>query len=127
MIHLPGTGFVAIGAGGERAHRADINALATFFAFEMVAHVGRDDGGYSAVLHTERPNVHHLAADAHAAVTEDAARAIEVHHRRPLLLVAMLLHLHELRFGGAVSEGHVLQFALTAGIADRTVKRMVAE
>src|SRR5438105_4684206 len=102
VVHLPGPGLVAIGAGGERAYRADINALAALLAFEMVAHVGRDDGRDAAVLNPQRPDVHHLTADAHAAVTEDAARAIKINHRRPLLLVAMLLHLHKLRFGSAV-------------------------
>jgi hypothetical protein len=32
---------------------------------------------------------------------------------------------HELRFGGAVGEGHVLQFALAARIAHRTIQRMI--
>jgi hypothetical protein len=39
----------------------------------------------------------------------------------------MVLQVDELRFGGAVLEGHVLQLALAAGVADRAVERMIAE
>ena len=84
-------------------------------------------GARAAVLDAQRPHVHAFAANAHAAVAEDAARAIEVDDRRPLLLFAMVLDVDELRFGGAVLEGHVLQFALAAGVADRAIQRMIAE
>ena len=127
VVHLPGTGLVAIRSRGERADRADIDAHAAFFALEVIFLVGGDDGVHTAVLHTERPDVHGFAAHAHAAVAQDAARTVEVHHRRPLLLVLVVLGLHEFRFGGAVGERHVLQFALAAGIADGAIQRMVAE
>ena len=39
----------------------------------------------------------------------------------------MLLGLGVEAFAGAVLEGHVLQFALAAGIADGAVERVVAE
>ena len=39
----------------------------------------------------------------------------------------MLLEFDVLRFGGAVGESHVLQFALAAGIAHRAIQRMIAE
>ena len=39
----------------------------------------------------------------------------------------MVLCLHELRLRGAVGECHVLKFAFAAGIADRTVERMIPE
>src|SRR5947209_8274273 len=81
MVHLPGTSLITIGAGSERAHGADINALSAFLAFEMVAHVGSDDGRDPSVLHAEGPHVHHFAADSHTAVTEDAARSVKVNHR----------------------------------------------
>src|SRR4051812_13728803 len=93
----------------------------------MVAFVWRDDGTDAAVLDAERPNVHDLTAHAHAAITKDAARAVKVNDRRPLLLVLVRLGLHVLRFGSAVGEGHVLQFALAASVTDRTVKGMIAE
>ncbi len=39
----------------------------------------------------------------------------------------MALDVNELRLAGAILEGHVLQFALAAGIADRAVEGMVGE
>src|SRR5215471_12155365 len=127
MRHLPRPRLIAVGAGGQCAHRANINAHSTLFALQMVLAIGCDGGSDAAVLHAQRPNVHGLAADAHAAIAENAARAIEENYGRPLLLLAMLLELHVARFGGAVSEGHVLELTLTAGIAYRAIERMIAE
>ena len=93
VVHLPRAGLVAIGAGGERADGADVDAHAALFAVEVILVVRRDDAGDAAVLDAERPDVHAFAADADAAVAEDAARAVEVDDRRPLLLFAMLLGL----------------------------------
>src|SRR5438552_18756415 len=89
--------------------------------------VGSDDGGCAAVLDAEREDVHALAAHPDAAVTQNAAWAVEVDHRRPLLLFAVVLGFGVEAVGGAVLEGHVLQLALAAGVADRAVERSVAE
>jgi hypothetical protein len=80
-----------------------------------------------AIVDAKRPDVHAFAAHADAAITEDAARAIVKDGRRPLLLVAMVLDLDELAFACAVLEGHVLQLALAAGVADGAVERVIAE
>src|SRR5579864_146077 len=127
VFHFPGARLVAVGAGGKRTDRTDVNAHAAFFAFEMIFFIGCDDGGDAAVLDTERPHVHTLAADPYAAVAQDAARAIEEHDRRPLLLILVVLRLHVPRLGGAVGEGHILQFAFAARIAYRAIQRVIAE
>ncbi len=127
MLHLPGTGLVAIRARGERADRANVDAHAALFALQVIFFIGRNDGTDTAVLHAQRPHVHAFAADAHAAVAQDAARPVEEHHRRPLLLILVLLGLHVPGFGGAVGERHVLQFAFAARVAHRAVQGMVAE
>ena len=93
----------------------------------MVAFIRRDDRTDGAVLYAERPNVHAFAADAHAAITKDAARTIEIYDWRPLLFFFVVLGLHEFRFGGAVGERHVLKFAFAAGVAHRTIQRMVTK
>src|SRR5271169_5090447 len=95
VVHLPRARLVAIRAGGQRTHGADVDAHATLFAFQMIFFIGSDEGTHAAVLHAESPNVHALAADAHAAVAENAARPVEEHHRRPLLLLLVVLRLHE--------------------------------
>jgi len=51
IFHLPRPSFVAIGAAGERAYRADIDAHAAFFAIEMIAFIGNDDGVRAAHAH----------------------------------------------------------------------------
>ena len=127
VLHLPRPRLVAIRARGERADRADVDAHAALFALQMIFFIRSNDRTHAAVLHAERPHVHALAAYAHAAIAKNAARPVEEHHRRPLLLFLVVLRLHELRFGGAVGERHVLQFALAARIAHRTIQRMVAQ
>ena len=133
VVHLPGARLVAIAAAGERAHRAHVNAHAALLAIELARlavgsdAIGSDHGACTAVLHAQCPHIHALAAHANAAVTENAARAIVVDGRRPLLLVAMMLGLGVEAFARAVLEGHVLQFALAAGIAHRAIERVVPQ
>ena len=81
----------------------------------------------AAVLDAECEDVHAFAAHADAAVAEDAAGAVEVDDGGPLLLFAVVLGLGVEAVGGAVLEGHVLQLALAASVADRAVERVVAE
>src|SRR5271154_3322613 len=127
MLHLPWPRLVAIGTGSQRAYRADINAHAALFAFEMVFFIGGNDGTHAAVLHPQRPHVHAFATDAYAAKAQNAARPVEINHRRPLLFLAMVLDVDELRLGSAVRERHVLQFAFAAGVAHRAVERVIAQ
>ncbi len=93
----------------------------------MVAFVGRNHGAGAAKLYAESGDIHPFSADTHAAIAEDAARAIKKDDRRPLLFILVQLAFHIARLGCAVLEGHVLQFALAAGVADGAVERVVAE
>ena len=119
----------------KRADGAGVDAHAALLAVDVGEVVGRqlrgdvggDDGGAAAVLDAEREDVHAFAAHAHAAVAEDAARAVEVDDGGPLLLFAVVLGLGVEAVGCAVLEGHVLQLALAAGVADGAVERVVAE
>src|SRR5258708_17298434 len=61
VVHLPRTGLVPISAAGQRAHRADIDAHAAFFAIEMIAFIGSDHRAGAAVLYAQRRHVHALA------------------------------------------------------------------
>src|SRR5437016_2273497 len=91
MLHLPGPRLIPVGPGSQCADRAYIDTHAALFALEMIFFIGCDDRTDAAVLHAQGPHVHAFAADAHAAITEDAAGAVEEHHRRPLLLFLMIL------------------------------------
>jgi hypothetical protein len=68
-----------------------------------------------------------FAAHADATVAEDAARAVEVDDGGPLLLFAVVLGFGVEAVGGTVLEGHVLQLALAARIADGAIEGVVAE
>src|ERR1019366_3983864 len=127
VVHFPGTRLIAIAAAGERAHGAHVDAHAALLAVQMVAAVGRDDRADAAILDAQRPHIHAFAAHADAAIAEDAAGAVEVDRGRPLLLFAVVLGLDVEAFAGAVLEGHVLQFALAARIANGAVEGMIAE
>src|SRR5262249_5533060 len=89
VFHLPGASLVAICARSQRAHGADVDAHAAFFALEVVFLVGYNRRDDAAVVDTQGPNVHALAADAHAAIAQDAARTVKVNDWGPLLLVAV--------------------------------------
>src|SRR6516165_10839250 len=62
VLHLPGTGLVAVSPRGQRADRADVDAHAAFFAFQMVFFIGSDDGAGAAILDAQSPDVHAFAA-----------------------------------------------------------------
>src|SRR5439155_2548207 len=85
------------------------------------------DRGCTAVLYPKCEDVHALAAHPHAAITENAPRTVKVDHRRPLLFVAVILRFGVETIRRPVLKRHVLQFALAAGIADRTIERMIPE
>src|SRR3569833_1813782 len=89
--------------------------------------IWRDDGGRAAIFHAQREHIHSLAAHPDAPVAENAPWTIEEHHRRPLLLLPMILRLRVKTVRSAVLDGHVLQFALAARIAHRTIQRMISQ
>ncbi len=88
----------------------------------------RDHGHGAAVGGDELAVLAHVRAEARAAVTEDAALAVERDRRRDRdrLLERLLLVLHP-RVAGSVPEGQILQRALAALVAHRAVERMVDE
>src|ERR1019366_6278171 len=81
VLHLPGARLVAVRARSQRTHRADVNAHAAFFAIQVVALVRSDDGTHTAILNAEGGYLHAFVAYPHAAVAQNAARPVEVHHR----------------------------------------------
>ena len=127
VVHLPGPRLVAVSAGGKRADGADVDAHTAFLALQMILLVGHDHARDAAVFNAQGPDIHAFAAHANAAVAENAARPVEVNHRRPLLLFAMLLGLGIQRLARAVFEGHVLQLAFAAGVAHRAIERMIPQ
>jgi hypothetical protein len=90
--------------------------------------VSADEGVVAAVEEDELVVLGHLLREAHAAVAEDAALAVDGHQRRQLeRLLEVALGLDEARAPCAPAVRDVLQGALTALVADGAVERVVDE
>src|SRR5260370_22915743 len=89
ILHFPGPRFVAIGAAGKRADRANVNAHAALFAFQVVFSVGNDHAVRAAHADTERLDVHAFIAHTHATEAQNTARRIVLNDLRPLFLGTM--------------------------------------
>src|SRR4029077_20795320 len=89
VFHFPGVRLVAIRAAGERADRANVDAHAALFAFEMIFAIGDDHAVRAAHSHAEGLDVHALVADAHAAKAQNAARGVVIDQFRPFLFGEM--------------------------------------
>src|SRR5579883_2255991 len=127
VLHLPGTRFVTVGARGERTNRTDVDAGPALVALEMIAAVGHDFSRGAAIADTERAYAESLAANADTAIAKNTARRIVKHDRRPLFFVDVNLGFAVTALARSVAENHVLQFALAALVADRTIERMVGQ
>src|SRR5260370_42223720 len=125
IFHLPRAGFVAIGAAGERTDRADIDAHAAFFAIEVIAFIGNDDGVRPAHAHAEGLHIHTFVAHANASIAKDAAWRVVINQVRPFLFRPVNFFFREAAGIGAIAKYHVLQFALAAFVAYRAIERVI--
>ena len=89
--------------------------------------IGNDFGDRSAIRDAQRLHAHSFIAGANAAVAENAAGAVVKHHRRPLLFRRVKFSLREAALARAITEHHVLQLALAALVAHRTIERMIGQ
>src|ERR1700686_4667635 len=108
VLHFPWARFVAIGAAGERADRADVDAHAALFALEMIFAVGNDHAVGAAHAHAERFHVHAFVANADAAEAEYAARGVVIDELGPFLFWAVNFFFDKAAGVGPVTENHVL-------------------
>src|SRR6267143_2896471 len=127
ILHLPRARLVTIGAAGQGAHRADVDAHPALFALEVILPVRNNYRICAALAHAQGFDVHPLVAHAHAAETENAARRVVIDQLRPLFLWPVFFFLDEAALVGAVAEDHVLQFALAALVAHWAIERVVGE
>ena len=49
VLHFPGPRLIAIGAAGQRAHRADVDARAALVAFQVIVTIGNNLGNHAAI------------------------------------------------------------------------------
>src|SRR5271167_1071493 len=85
ILHLPRPRLVTVRAARERANRANIDTHAAFFAFEMIAGVGNNDGMRPAHAHAEGLHIHAFITYTHAAIAKDAAWRIVIDQVGPFL------------------------------------------
>ena len=127
VFHFPRPRLISIRTTGERAHGTNVDAGAALVAFQVIAVIRNNFGNRTTIADAQRSHSHAFVAGAHAAVTQDAARCVEIDHGRPLLFVGVELALDEAALARAVAEHHVLQLALTALVAHRTIQRMIRQ
>src|SRR5438128_11547726 len=125
VFHFPGPRFVAIRAAGQCADRTDVNAHAALFAFEVIAAVGDNHAIRAAHADAQSLDIHALIANANAAEAQDAPRSIVVNDLRPFFFRAVNFLFDEAAGVRAIAKDPVLQFALTAFIANREGERVI--
>ena len=127
-LDVPRARAEAVGARGERADGAQLDDVAAERRDVRVAVERADERVRAALEQDQLVVLGDLLREAHAAVAEDAALAVDRHQRRELeRLLEVALGLDEARGAGAPAVGDVLQRALAALVADRAVERVVDE
>ena len=128
VLDLPWPGFEAIRRGRERTDRAELDHVAAERRPVGLVPERCDHRAGAAVDGDELAVLGDAFAEASAAITEDAALAVECDQRRngDRLLERALRKRHA-RVAGAVAERQVLQRALAALVADGAVQRVVDE
>src|SRR5262249_33839684 len=121
VIHLPRPRLIPIDSTGQSAHRADVDAGSALVAIQVIVLIGNDLRDHAPVADPKRAHAHAFVTHADAAIAKDAARRIEEYDGRPLLLRHVDLALRKAALAGAVAEHHVLELALAALIANRTI------
>jgi hypothetical protein len=126
LLDVPGPRAEAVGLGRQRAHRAQLDDVAAERRDVRMAVERPDVRVGAALLEDQLVVLGDLLAEAHAAVAEDAALAVDGDQRRQRQrLLEVALGLDEARDAAAPAERDVLQRALAALVADRAVERVV--
>ncbi len=127
-LDVPRARAEAVGGRRERADGAQLDDVAGERRDVRMAVERRHVGVRAALGEDQLVVLGDLLREAHAAVAEDAALAVDRDQRRQLeRLAEVALGLDEARRAGAPAVGDVLQRALAALVADRAVERVVDE
>ena len=128
LLDVPRPRAEAVGPRGERADGAQLDDVAAERRDVRVAVERADERVRAALVQDELVVLADLLAEAHAAVAEDAALAVDRDQRAQReRLLEVALGLDEARDAAAPAERVVLQRALAALVADRAVERVVDE
>jgi hypothetical protein len=128
VLDVPRPGAEAVGLGGERADWAQLDDVAAERGDVGVAVVRADERVGAALGEDELVVLGHLLGEAHAAVAQDAALAVDRDERREgERLLEVALGLDHPAAAQPPAERDVLQRALAALVAHRAVERVVDE
>ena len=128
VLDVPGAGAEPVGLRRQRAHRAQLDDVAVEGGDVGAVVEGADIGRRPALEELELLVLGDLLAEAHAAVAEDAALAVDPHQRRQRhRLLEVALGVDDAASARAPAHRDVLERALTALVADRAVERVVDE
>src|SRR6202035_4529851 len=126
VLHVPWAGAEAVGAGGQGAHRAQLDDVAAERRHVWVPVETRHVAVGAALDQHELVVLSDLLGEAHAAVAEDAALAVDRDEGGELQrLDEVPLGLDEAGDARTPAEGDVLSRTLSALVADRAVERVV--
>ncbi len=128
VLDVPGAGAEAVGLRRQGAHRAELDDVAVEGGDVGLVVEGPDEGAVAALEQLELLVLGDLLAEAHAAVAEDAALAVDLDERgerKRLLEVA--LGVGHAAAARAPAHRDVLERALAALVADGAVERVVDE
>ena len=128
LLDVPGPGAEAVGVAGQRPDRAEVGDVAVEGRDVGAVVEGADEGAVAALQQLQLLVLGDLLAEAHAAVAEDAALAVDRDQRRELdRLLEVALGVGHAALAGAPAHRDVLQRALAALVADGAVERVVDE
>ena len=128
LLDVPGPGAEAVGVGGQRPDRAELGDVAVEGGDVGAVVEGADVAAVAALQQLQLRVLGDLLAEAHAAVAEDAALAVDRDQRRERQrLLEVALGVGEAAVPGSPAHRDVLQRALAALVADRAVERVVDE
>ena len=125
IFHFPRPRLITVSSARERADWANIDAHAALFASQLARFVRQNHGIHAARTNAQRLHVHAFIANAHAAEAQNAPRRIVINQRRPFFFRVMQFFFIEAAVVQPVAKSHVLQFALAALVANRTIERMI--
>ena len=125
LLQFPRAGRITIGLRGQGPHWTQIDHIAREFRHHRLRDIGADFHIFAAPGRPEFAQSCHFFAEAHTARAMNAARHVGLHQRTDILIAHHALPFGELRDGAAIAEREILQFALTALIADWAIERMV--
>ncbi len=125
LVQLPRPRDEGVGLRGQRADRAEIDDISGQLGVQRALDIGADFHVLATPGRAEFRHAGDLGDEADAARAMYAARHHSLHQRAEILVLHRALVLGIARMVHAIAHGLILQVALAALIADRTIQRVI--